>query len=289
MSRASVSSSPGGGVAGAARRRLGLGLRPDDRLEAVRAVGQQHPVGAAAVLVVQRVGLAEHALPLGLGHHRDVGAGADQVVQQLAVQGLPEAEGRRLDVAEERGADQVVGRVGVLLLVAEHVAQPLHPGDPLVALVPHQRDLAARPQHPGDLRQRALEVEPVEGLRTDDDVDRAGGQRDLLRDRAGGRARPEAGRPGAGASPRAGPSRAPGGRAPPGRRSAGRCRRRAPGPAPGCRRRASGRPPAGSRDGPGRRRPPRTRTTGPWEVGGGGSVIAARLPTPPLEPAVASE
>ena len=55
-----------------------------------------------------------------------------------------------------------------------------HPRDALVEEVPHERDVAAGPEHAGDLRQRHLVVEPVERLRHDHDVDAAVVGGDLL-------------------------------------------------------------------------------------------------------------
>ena len=51
-------------------------------------------------------------------------------------------------------------------MLAEQVAHPAHPGDALVAAVPHQRDVAAGLEDARDLGERHLVVEPVERLRT---------------------------------------------------------------------------------------------------------------------------
>ena len=79
-------------------------------------------------------------------------------------------------------------RVVLLLLGADQLTEPAHPGDPLVAEVPGQRQVATGPQHPGDLRKRTVEVPPVEGLRAHHRVDRPRSHRDPLRDgeRGGG-------------------------------------------------------------------------------------------------------
>ena len=70
--------------------------------------------------------------------------------------------------------------IPALILGADQLTEAFHPGDPLVAEVPHQGQTTAGAQHPGDLRQRAGGVEPVEGLGADDHVDRAGAHRDSL-------------------------------------------------------------------------------------------------------------
>ena len=59
-------------------------------------------------------------------------------------------------------------------------AELAHPRDPLVALVPDQSQPAAGLEHAGDLGQRPVVVEPVEGLRDDHDVVRRVGGRELL-------------------------------------------------------------------------------------------------------------
>ena len=87
-----------------------------------------------------------------------------------------------------------VGEVGALVPVAEQGAEAAHPRDPLVALVPHQGQVTAGAQDAVDLRQGALEVEPVERLAGHHHVDTGVGQRDLLGTGDGG---PHQGQPGA--------------------------------------------------------------------------------------------
>ena len=122
-----------------------------------------------------------------------------------------------------------LGRVGQVLLGADDLAEPLHPRDPLVALVPDQGEPAARPEHAGDLGQRPVVVEPVERLRAHHHVVRRVAGGDLLgrglrrRGRRGGSSR---GWPASSGPAR---SRARRGRGPPAARSACRCRRRARG------------------------------------------------------------
>ena len=238
-----------------------------DGLVAVRDVGQQHPVGAAAVVVVHLVDLAQHALPLGLAHRGDVGARQHEVAQPLPVQRLPEAEGGGLDEPEEVRGEQRVGRgrcsapgcrsaprAGAPRGCARRGGSRPGPGG---------RRGAARGRSPA-ARGRG----PTSGsLRADDGVDRPGAQRDPL---GGSRWRPAcaaAVRPGAAASRSSGSvasTRWPERRAAAGQLAGAGAELEHVGPGRG--RRARSRPPPGTSDGRGRRRPRHRRTTGPGRV-----------------------
>ncbi len=81
----------------------------------------------------------------------------------------------RSEAAEDlAGVDALVG-------AAHDLDQAAYPRDPLVEEVPGQGEVTAGAQHARDLRQRAVVVEPVEGLRGDDDVDAVVVGGDLLR------------------------------------------------------------------------------------------------------------
>ena len=103
------------GVAASPASRLvrGRGARSVEHVGAVAArhVGQLHAVHAAAVLVVERQHLGQlGGPPLGV-EHRDVRAGEHEVLDRLAVDGLPVAELVILDEAEQLAEDQRLGGV----------------------------------------------------------------------------------------------------------------------------------------------------------------------------------
>ena len=135
------------------------------------------------------------------------------------------ASARRDDSGGRRGA---LGRV----------PQPGDPRHPVVVAVPQRAEHAARGEHPGDLRQRAGQVEPVQRLRAEHRVHRPVGQRDRLRRAAEGAHRRQPGGAVRRASPRPAPPRSRRRRARRAARSAcrsprrGRARaaRRCPGP-----------------------------------------------------------
>ena len=166
--------------------RLVAGVAQQLGAVAVRDVRQLHPVVAAAEVVVERDHLGQPGRPVVLVEGGDVGAREHEVLQRLAVDLLPVGERRLLDVAELLGQHQGLGgSAGDLVLAADQAAEAAHPRDPLVAGVPHQGDVAARPQDARELGERALVVEPVEGLRGDHHVDRAVGDGQLLGGRPG--------------------------------------------------------------------------------------------------------
>ena len=129
--------------------------------KAARDVGQQHAVHASAVVVVEREDLGDLGGPAVLVEHGDVGAREHEVLDGLPVDLLPEAERGVLDEAEQRRLHERLGRLGELVLRADDRAESPHPWDPLVALVPDQRQVAAGLEHAGDL-EGPVEVEPVE-------------------------------------------------------------------------------------------------------------------------------
>ena len=144
------------------------------------AYGHLHAVHAAAVLVVERGDLGELGLALVRREGRDVGAGQHEVPDRVLVDLLAEAELGLLDLVEQPARLERGCRLAELVLGADDRAEPAHPRHPLVALVPHQRQPPAGLEDPGDLGQRPVEVEPVEGLGADDDVVGAVAGRDLL-------------------------------------------------------------------------------------------------------------
>ena len=79
--------------------------------EAARHVGQLHAVHAAAVVVVEGEHLGQLGGPALRVEHRDVGAREHEVLDRLAVDGLPVAELALLDEAEELAEDQRLGGV----------------------------------------------------------------------------------------------------------------------------------------------------------------------------------
>ncbi len=117
---------------------------------------------------------------LGVVHHREAGPRPRQVDDRLPVDLLPVLGGRLLHEPEQVAVHEVLRGAGVEVLPAEEVAHLPHPRDPLVPAVPHQREVAAGLEHPRDLGERDVVVEPVEGLRHDDDVDGAVVRRDVL-------------------------------------------------------------------------------------------------------------
>lgn len=133
-------------------------------------------------VVVESHHLGQLGLPGVVVEHGDVGARGHQVLDGLAVDVLPEREGRVLDEAEQARVHERLGDVlGQQLLVADQGAELAHPRDLLVAEVPDEGQSAPWPEYSCNLGQCPLEVEPVEGLGRDDDVDRSVGDRQLLR------------------------------------------------------------------------------------------------------------
>ncbi len=82
------------------------------------------------------------------------------------------------DLAERLGQRHLV--VERIMFGADDPAQILDPAQPFVAGVPHQAQPAAGAQHPADLLDGPLGVEPVPGLGHQHRVDAVVGQRDLL-------------------------------------------------------------------------------------------------------------
>ena len=139
-------------VAGPGEQPGPFGLLHDQEVR-VRADGGQ-----------QRIGGAGHAVPelAHLGRGEQVRARSEQ----------PLLPGLSLAVAPPRQRD-----AGLALA---DLGQPGHPADPVVVHVPQPGEHAARPEHPGDLGQRAVHVEPVHGLAGQHGVQAGIGQRDLL-------------------------------------------------------------------------------------------------------------
>ena len=144
----------------------GLGRVDHDRPEAAGLVGQLHAVHAAAVVVVERAAPRPAWRP---GRPR-----------RAPRRWSARAPGRWIDSrsttcqcrndasstnAEAGRRDEGLGGLAELVLGADDRAQLAHPRDALVALVPHERQPAAGLEHPRDLRQGPVEVEPVERLR----------------------------------------------------------------------------------------------------------------------------
>ena len=104
-----------------------------------------------------------------------------QVAQPLAVERLPEA-GRSRSPRSRRGARPAGRGSGRCSAPAVPISAPSRCTHGIRSSRRFQTsaEVAAGAQHAGDLGQRAVEVEPVEGLRADHGVDRAGAQRDLL-------------------------------------------------------------------------------------------------------------
>ncbi len=148
--------------------RLGRAARPLDHggAEAAGDVGQLHAVHAAAVVVVEREHLGQLGGPALLVEDGDVGAGQHEVLDRVAVDvcqcrkvaSSTKPNSARLHAAAPRARAS-------WSWVPMSRAEPAHPRDPLVALVPDQREPAAGLEHPGDLGQRPVVVEPVERLR----------------------------------------------------------------------------------------------------------------------------
>ena len=76
-----------------------------------------------------------------------------------------------------RQRDLVVERI---VLVPDDAAEILDPAHPLVAGVPHQAEPPTRSQHPRDLLDGALGIEPVPGLRDQHRVHAVVGQRNVF-------------------------------------------------------------------------------------------------------------
>ena len=118
---------------------------------------------------------------------------ADGGQQRIGGAGLPVPELAHLGRGEQvraRSEQPLLPGLGLAVapprqrdagLALADLGQPGDPADPVVVHVPQPGEHAARPEHPGDLGQRAVHVEPVHGLAGQHGVQAGIGQRDLFR------------------------------------------------------------------------------------------------------------
>jgi hypothetical protein len=145
-------------------------------------------------LAVQEVAdPGEEPGPFGLLHDQEVRVRADRGQQGIGGTGLAVPELAHLGRGEQvRSLPEHLLLPGLGRAAAPrgqrdagpalaHLGQPGDPADPVVVHVPQAGEHAARPEHPGDLRQRAVHVKPVHGLASQHGVQARIGQRDVFR------------------------------------------------------------------------------------------------------------
>jgi len=167
---------------------LALGSQHDrDHREDELARGGLRPV-------VEKIAyLGEQPDSFGFVHHEEMGVRRDRGHQRVGGARLPVLELADLARTEEIGAfreQAFLAGVNVTVAPAQQrdagvaladLGQVGDPAHPVVVDVPQSGEHAAGGEHPGDLGQRAIQVEPVHGLSGDDGVRAAVRHRDLLR------------------------------------------------------------------------------------------------------------
>ena len=136
---------------------------------------------------------ASRLAAFGRFHHQQVGVGGHGGQQRVrrAPLPVPELPGLdRLEPGRSGGQEPLLPGPGAALppaqqrdagLALAHGRQCRDPAHPVVVHVPQSGQHAARRQHPGQLGQGPVQVEPVHGLAGQHGVDGAVGQRDLFR------------------------------------------------------------------------------------------------------------